>query len=237
MQRSNPSPVSEENQAQKRKREKVFWLVKVLLFLHVVAITSWALPEPSSAISNGSKPGTFSDRLLNFNTKYVKHSPVELYVLSTGLWQSWDMFAPSPSSVDIYPTADVTFRSGKQMVYHYPRMYDLSLIQKYQDERYRKFFEHANSEQYLYEPFAKRVAYLCQTDPSDPVVKVVLKRHFFQIPDAVAFGDYSQGVLDGIEKGKLTSSILLPPNPPVPTKYQDYAYYTYYPLTGEGRLP
>lgn len=220
----------------KRKddRESVSWVVKLVLFFHVAAITSWVLPEPSTAVSTGTKLGTISDRILNVNSQYLKHSPVQLYVLSTGVWQSWDMFAPNPASVDIYPDALVTLKSGKVLNFSYPRMFDLSLIAKYQKERYRKFFEHANTDQYLYPAFAKRVAYLTQTDPSDPVVKVTLRRHWLQVPRPVTFGEYSKGLLNGLEKGQITKSVLLPPNPPMPPTYKQFSYYTYNAITGQG---
>ena len=235
MQKSNPKLASGPHKAKGEDREKVSWFVKVVVGLHVVAITSWVMPDPSTAVSSGTKLGTVSDRILNFNAKYVKHSPVQTYVLCTGFWQSWDMFAPNPSSVDIYPDAEVTLKSGRVVHYAYPRMYALSLVEKYQKERYRKFFEHANTDTYLYPPFAKRVAYLVQKESGEPAVKVVLRRHWYQIPSVTDFGDYSGNLWEAILKGKVTESVLMPPNPPLPPTYNEFDYYTYNPLTGKGK--
>lgn len=217
------------------KGEKVFWPVKLFILFHVVAIVSWVMPEPGKAVQNGVAKGTFSEQLMKFNQDWVKKSPTQLYLLSTGLWQSWDMFAPNPANTDMYPDADVTLKSGKVLHYDYPRMYLLNRLEKYQKERYRKFFENANTNVPLYPAFAKRVAYLVATDPNDPPVKVVLKRHFVQIPKVESFATYSENLWTALLNRSVTPAVLMPPNPPMPKDYTEFDFYTYYPQTGEGQ--
>ena len=128
-----------------------------MVVFHVFAITVWALPKPSDAILKGKQPPVGTDWLLYWNARYLKESmPERLYCATTGLWQYWDMFSPNP------------------------RMYLLPLPQKYPYERYRKFFERAHAEDYrfLWPLFAQRVALLCDTNPKNPPVKVVLRRHW-----------------------------------------------------------
>lgn len=210
------------------------WLLKLFLLLHVIAITSWALPHPPEKVQNGERKPTFpSEWILSMNERYVKNSPVQLYVLSTGLWQSWDMFSPNPASEDIYSDADVYFKDGTVARYEYPRMYSLGIVEKYIDERYRKFFEHANSEQDLWPFFAKRVALLATKDPNNPPVKVVLKRHWFDIPPPAPFDAYCRDLVAALRSGKVTKQVLLPDNPAIPSRYEQYVYYEY-PLSAGG---
>ncbi len=220
------------------KGENVYWPVKVFLLIHIIAIVSWVMPEPGKAVANGTLKGSFSERLMKFNQDWVKKSPTQLYLLSTGLWQSWDMFAPNPANTDMYPDADVTLKSGKVLHYDYPRMYSLSRLQKYQKERYRKFFENASDikSAYLFPVFARAVVNIIAKDPNDPPVKVELKRHQVQVPKVESFGTYSQNLWNAILDRSVTPSVLMPPNPPMPEKYTEIDYYTYYPQTGEGQV-
>ena len=160
---------------------KVSPWIKALVVFHVFAITVWALPKPSDAILKGKQPPVGTDWLLYWNARYLKESmPERLYCATTGLWQYWDMFSPNPAQIDFWGDADVYYQDGKKLRYQYPRMYLLPLPQKYPYERYRKFFERAHAEDYrfLWPLFAQRVALLCDTNPKNPPVKVVLRRHW-----------------------------------------------------------
>ena len=186
---------------------------------------------------NGTIPATFpSEWLLYNNDTYLKRSPVQLYLLATGMWQSWDMFSPNPANADIYGDADVIFKNGDVATYHYPRMYATGLVEKYEKERYRKFFEHAGSDQdpYLYPYFAQRIMYLTPHDASNPIVKVLLKRHWYDIPKPLTFDQYSQDLWDSVSKGKVGINVLFPPSPQIPSSYNSYTYYTYVVPPGEG---
>lgn len=118
--------------------------------------------------------------LLYWNAKYLKTlSPVRAYLLSTGAWQYWDMFAPDPSNTDVYCDADVTFRDGTTRTVAYPRMAELSIPMKYVKERYRKFYEraHGPNDAQLFPPFAQTFALGVYKDPKNPPVVVRLKLH------------------------------------------------------------
>lgn len=199
--------------------------VKAFVVFHIIAITVWSLPNPPASYAQGTQKlgiegdtlpekarslgRTVSDGILVANAHYGKLSPLRFYVLCTGFWQYWDMFAPNPSDTDTFGSAEVTYRDGSVKPFRYPRMYDLSILAKYPSERYRKFYERASSESFSYAwpAFAERVALLSWTEPNNPPVEVRLFRHTLRIP---------------------------PPPQPIPTQYTVTQYYTH--AVDEARL-
>lgn len=193
--------------------QKVSFWVKAFVVFHVVAITIWCIPEPpkqyqtkpdswkfdTKSVADAARSLNYGLRILN--TEYGRSSIASLYLLPTGFWQYWDMFAPDPASTDIYCDAIVTYRDGSKKIYHYPRMYDLSIPVKYAKERYRKYYERAHSDdyEYLWPQFALRIAHLMD-NPTNPPVEVNLRRHWEQIA---------------------------PPGKPQPTHYNQFTYYRY----------
>ncbi len=168
------------------------WWVKVFVAFHVIAITLYALPIPSEQIRSGKKAPYGSDWILYEDWKYGRvNSLVQAYVFSTGFWQYWDMFSPDPARTDVYATADVIYKNGKILHYQYPRMFLLSIPQKFLQERYRKFLERAHDNEensakelkgFIRQRFAQRVALINDTDPSNPPVEVKLFLHSWDIP-------------------------------------------------------
>jgi hypothetical protein len=180
------------------KRNAPLW-VKIFVPLHIIAITSWAIPyapseymgnpprsrpeirtgNPIQAVSSSAEYAR--NEFLIGNELYVKNSPLKLYLLATGFWQYWDMFAPNPANTDLYCDAMVYFRDGSARRYEYPRIFTLSLGQKFLKERWRKFFERAGSTgpkfAYLRPVFAQRIALMNYADPQNPPVRVELHRH------------------------------------------------------------
>jgi hypothetical protein len=199
-------------------RKKVSAWIKVFVVLHIIAITSWAMPGAPPNLVNGkeqlgidrSSPQHFlqsvgrdiSDGTLLVNQNYGKNSPLKFYLLFTGFWQYWDMFSPNPSSIDFYGSASITYRNGTKSLYTFPRMYTMGIPQKYVSERYRKFYERAHLEKnsWLWPTFAQRVALINDTDPNNPPVQVVLTRHWMVVAE---------------------------PGKPQQKDYHSYDYYTY----------
>lgn len=188
--------------------------VKLFVLFHMLAITIWAIPNPPSAYMSGriawrvqtdSVPHfsqSLNDGLRLFNTSYIKPSFIKYYVMPTGLWQYWDMFAPNPSNIDWYCDADVVYRDGTRKTYEYPRMYTLGIVPKYFSERFRKFYERAHDDSYswTWPAFAQRVALLSTTNPDNPPIEVFLRRHWLEIQ---------------------------PPGVPQPETYSSYVYFHY----------
>ena len=66
---------------------------------------------------------------------------------SLGLWQSWEMFAPSPRKEDIYVDTIITFPDGHRDTRNLARMWTMGYFERYRKERHRKFFnDHIRSD-------------------------------------------------------------------------------------------
>lgn len=172
--------------------KRVHPLIKVLVLTHMAVIFSWSLPSPAPAIENGTVKPTMENVMRNpgdfflLGNKIVKFaSPTKHYMLWSGTWQSWDMFAPNPAKTDLWYDAIVTYKSGKTAIVPYPRMKSLDTVTKYFKERYRKFTERVNddrSDAWKRPALAQRMALLAHKDPADPPVEVKLRRHWREIP-------------------------------------------------------
>lgn len=176
--------MAEEKPASKRT---VHWAVKVLVLAHLIIIFSWSLPPPPPAIAEGRHKPTLlnvlrslPDYILAANDKFERTSPHQYWLISTGTWQGWDMFAPDPSNLDIWLDAEIEFADGTVKTHAYPRMYDLSLADKYFQERFRKYVERVNGDNMRgkWPTFARRMALEAYTEPENPPVRVTLRRHF-----------------------------------------------------------
>lgn len=194
----------------KTLRNAPLW-IKIFVVFHLICITMWSLPDPKEPYRQGTvklgiKGGspqaiiqsfseTVTEGSLYLNWRYLKSSPLMYYPGVTGFWQYWDMFSPNPASVDLYLEADVTFQDGKVTRFKYPRIFNLPIHEKYFKERYRKFYENANSDaQASTRPFvAQRIALECFNDPNNPPTKVTLIRFFdtVEAPDVKQNPEYT----------------------------------------------
>jgi hypothetical protein len=185
--------------------------VKLFVLFHLAAITSYSLPNAPKYMEDKKQPlaldttnvrttlkslgANISDGTLYYNQHFIKPSPLKYYSMFTGFWQFWDMFSPNPASIDFYGTAEITYKDGSTSPYTYPRMYDMSIPEKYVNERYRKFYERAHLEQFRWEwpIFAQRVALVNFTNLRNPPVEVKLTRHWIFVapPGKSQKPDYS----------------------------------------------
>lgn len=169
------------------------WIVKVLLGFHVVAISLWSVPitdkryaaftDPNSTPRQRATAPTPSlvTRFQIWNDTTIRRdSFVRKYLLGSGTWQYWDMFAPDPMSMDIWVDAEIEFLDGKKVTYPYPRMSQMSYPLRYVKERYRKFIERGHLEDYsvLWPSIAKRLGKLAKAEYDQPIASVTLVRHF-----------------------------------------------------------
>src|SRR6201996_6321113 len=95
-------------------------LISAFILFHLVAIACVAIPVKALA---GAK---------DLFMPYMRWS---------GLFQSWDMFAPDPQSLNSHLKAVVITRDRHIKVWTFPRMEDLSYWQRFRHERDRKFAE------------------------------------------------------------------------------------------------
>ncbi|MGC1871404.1 MAG: hypothetical protein WA700_10645 [Acidobacteriaceae bacterium] len=136
--------------------------ISIFILFNMIAILSWAIP-------------------LNLTPLPQIKEIVRPYLLWTGLFQSWDFFAPNPRPVNSYIQAVAVTQDHHMRVFNFPRMEQLSYAKRYREERYRKFAEVLCNPQYdaLWPDVARHVARLL-SNPTDPLRMVILMK--FQAP-------------------------------------------------------
>jgi hypothetical protein len=153
------TPTKARTRWQKVKRTAI----NVFLGFHVVAITLWCIPIDSPVIP-------------------LCKQLIRPYFLWSGLFQSWDMFAPTPKSANSYLEAVLIYEDGSRKTWAFPRMDQLGLTDKYFKERYRKFTESLVREENepLLVDAARYIARL-NSSPNMPVKTVVLVQNYSYI--------------------------------------------------------
>jgi hypothetical protein len=138
--------------------------ISAFLLFHIVAITCWCIPVNSALISN----------VRDF---------VRPYMLWSGLFQGWDMFAPTPPNVNAYIEAAVIYKDGRTQSWKFPRMEQLGLVERYYRERYRKFTENLRQDANagLWPDVARHIARLNNHDTSNPPAIIILVRYWSEI--------------------------------------------------------
>lgn len=113
------------------------------------------------------------------------------YLIFTGLFQKWDMFAPDPSKLNNFVAAVVTYRNGESSLWTFPRMEHLGYVDKYFKERYRKYANDClrldtNAE--LWPDAARYIARLNRR-PLNPPAAIDLVRYWSIVPPPAANGE------------------------------------------------
>jgi hypothetical protein len=116
-------------------------VVTVFVVIHLVGILTWVAP-PDSPIRHGL------------------YNPALIYVIPAGVWQSWDMFCPDPSNLNMYVTINVYHSDGSMWEYTMPRMDRLGIAERYEQERFRKYVEniHLDDKSLFWPDLARWVA-------------------------------------------------------------------------------
>lgn len=92
------------------------------------------------------------------------------------------MFAPSPKSVNSYIDAVVIYTDGHVRKWKFPQMEQLSLSERYFEERYRKFIENLKEDKNVaLWPDAARGIARRNNDVLHPPQFVILMRHWSDI--------------------------------------------------------
>ncbi len=157
--RIEPNPVPEMGRAKRIA-------INTFLIFHIVVISIWAIP--------------FGGALFTDCRDFVRP-----YLRWSGLFQTWDMFSPSPKSVNSYIEAVVIYKDDSSETWTFPRMEQLSYTQRYFKERYRKFEENLPDENYsLLWPDAARYVARMKSSGANPVVTVMLVDWWARIPPA-----------------------------------------------------
>jgi hypothetical protein len=105
---------------------------------------------------------------------------------ATGLWQgSWQLFAPSPKSINVWITATIEFEDGSSYEWRSPRWRQLSLGEKFWLCRHTRFYENLRLDSYseVWPAFAAyRIRQLPEPLRGKKVRRVELVRHWMTIP-------------------------------------------------------
>jgi hypothetical protein len=145
-------------------------LIHAFVLFHLFAVVCWSFTstESSSRIDRAVRAG------LGF------------YMLPTGLWQAWNMFAPNPAMSNVYLEAEVTLADGIRAVWKFPRMSELGYFERYRKERYRKWatervWSAGRGEPLVVEGAARYAARQVER-PGNPARLVELVRYRAQVP-------------------------------------------------------
>lgn len=107
-----------------------------------------------------------------------------------GLGQGWSVFAPNLRRYNPHVTATVTFADGATLLYEFPRMEKMSLIEKFCKEKWRKFdvdnMPWSTASGY-HEDVARYVARQVNNDVANPPVQVAITVHWAAVPDLPEF--------------------------------------------------
>ena len=133
-------------------------VISIFILFNMVAILSWAIP-------------------LNVTPLPQIKEIVRPYLLWTGLFQSWDFFAPNPRPVNSYLQAVAVTQAHHMRVFNFPRMDQLSYGNRYREERYRKFAEVLCDSRYaaLWPDVARRAARLLNDSKDPPQIVILMK--------------------------------------------------------------
>jgi hypothetical protein len=132
--------------------------ISVFILFNMVAILSWAIP-------------------LNVVPLPQIKEIVRPYLLWTGLFQTWDFFAPNPRPVNSYIQAVAVSQDHHTSVFNFPRMELLSHAARYREERYRKFAEVLCDPRYsaMWPDVARHVVKLLDNSTHPPQMVILMK--------------------------------------------------------------
>lgn len=218
-----PEPGGEPEAAPKERPKWLRGLLKGLLAFHILGIISWTMPEAPSPVKNRTVEPLLMDYPLLVNQEYVKYGIFRPWIVTLGLWQSWDMFSPNPSDRDVWGSARIEYADGSAKNVDYPRIKTYGYLEKYEKERFRKYWERVNLDSYYYlrEPTCLWLARQHYKNPKNPPVKVSLYMHLKIVPRIPPFSDYLSNVWSAARAGRLTIDVVSPGNPkndgPYPT--------------------
>lgn len=123
------------------------------------------------------------------NNKLVSdvYRPIDSYLSFFSVYQTWNMFAPNPSRLNVHLTAVVEFDDGTKDTYYFPDSSKMTLAEKYTNgERYRVISEaiRKDANSFMWKDVAKfALRKLKDTNFHKIPLKVDLYRHWYETPD------------------------------------------------------
>lgn len=147
--------------------------ISAFILFHLLVIASLSFP------SNAPFAKTIATQL-------------ERYAQRTGLFQSWNMFAPNPKNANNYVDAEITFRNGQKRLWTFPQMNELGYIERYSKERYRKLANEGLDINPVLLPDTARYIARLNGDDSNPPQTVKLVYYWSVIPAPPLSGETPQ---------------------------------------------
>ncbi len=95
-------------------------LLNSFIVFHVVSIACWAIPV---------------DSVIRHAVRWAVRPYFEL----TGLYQTWNLFAPDPQRSSFWLQAEISFSDGSKTMWEPPRNESLGYFDRYCKWRYRKW--------------------------------------------------------------------------------------------------
>lgn len=145
------------------RRKAAHISISIFLLFHIAAIACWCAPLDTPLLAE-------------------IRGLIRPYMVWSGLFQSWDTFAPSPIMANTYLVASVIKRDGSIQTWTFPRMEQLSFVERYYQERYRKFAENLQDDKNsaLWPDVARHLARL-HANPANPPEIVMLVKYWSAI--------------------------------------------------------
>jgi len=140
-------------------------IISGFILVNLVVILSWSLPVNSLLVS-------------------VAKRAVGPYMMWSGLWQGWNMFAPDVPAATTHVEAELIRRDGRTTDWKFSSPPDYGYYRRYFMERRRKFSNdhlRLDTSAELWPDAARYVARL-NNDPANPVDTVRLVRYWAPIP-------------------------------------------------------
>lgn len=139
---------------------------------------------------------------------YIPLNPIQSFFSQ---YQSWQMFAPNPSRINAFVSAEVVFDNNESEDYQFYRPGRDELLKRYLfGERFRKFFSEGvrlDKNSRLWPDIALFIKNdLEEKNKDKKVKKIILKRHWNTIPN--------------------WQEMFIPFTEPVPLAYENFSFYT-----------
>jgi len=139
--------------------------INVFLAFHISAIAAWCMPIDSPLIP-------------------LCKNLVRPYFLWSELFQSWDMFAPTPKAANTYVEAIVVYKDDSRKTWRFPRMEQLGLTARCFKERYRELAENLQQDENnaLLPDVARHIARLNRSPAIAVRMVVLIQKWSFIVP-------------------------------------------------------
>lgn len=108
--------------------------------------------------------------------------PFTSYLRTVGLYQTWNLFAPNPTTTAVSVEAKGTFANGSSFHWAFPQRPSADLVSEILWERSRKFQERIRQDKnrFMWDDFAFRLSGRIGS-PDNPVQEVMLIRRWSDV--------------------------------------------------------